>query len=71
MTHPYQRVQSRTILAPLHNTYHLNRSELDAIHVPNVWIESFAMTEYAAKANPTIVYKVTRSIILLAPVFKP
>jgi len=38
-------------------------SELEAIQVPKVWTESFAMTEYEAKAKPMHKYIVVKSTI--------
>ena len=40
--------------AAVANQYHLNLW-LEAIKVPNVWIESFAITEYPARLKPTTV----------------
>ena len=36
-------------------TYHLNHFCLDAMKVPNVWIESFPITLYPARPKPITV----------------
>ena len=50
---PYHNAHNKTDDADNHITFQFTLSLLDAIHVPRVCTESFAITEYAANKKMT------------------
>ena len=61
---PYHSAHNKTDEAAIHIVFQLNLSLFDAIHVPRVCTESFAITEYAANRKPTAIQRVTSSIVV-------
>ncbi len=53
---PYQIAQRRTAEAAAHIILQSKRSLLEAIHVPSVCTESFAITAYDARKNPIVIH---------------
>ena len=69
---PYHSVYNKTAEAAPHIIFQLNLSLFEAIHVPRVCTESFAITAYPAKRNPTAIHRVSASIFyLLCLMFLP